>query len=167
MGLRRTPVPLLPQGGLEGLFLGNTHPELTARRGTYRVVVVRKNLSVERGEHVPFDDVRYFFYLTNDPLSEACQIVFEANDRCNQENLLAQLKSGVRALHAPVDTLVSNWAYMVMASLAWTLKAWFALRLPAQILRQGRKTIYRLLGWNRWLPVFFRGWEQARVPLRC
>ena len=30
----------------------------------------------------------------------------------------------------PVDTLLSNWAYMVMAALAWTLKAWFALRLP-------------------------------------
>jgi hypothetical protein len=30
----------------------------------------------------------------------------------------------------PVDTLLSNWVYMVMAALAWTLKAWFALRLP-------------------------------------
>lgn len=35
-----------------------------------------------------------------------------------------------KALNAPVDNLVSNWAYMVMASLAWTLKAWFALMLP-------------------------------------
>jgi hypothetical protein len=31
----------------------------------------------------------------------------------------------------PVDTLLSDWAYMVMAALAWTLKVWFALRLPA------------------------------------
>ena len=80
---------------------------------TYRVVVVRKNLSVERGEQVLFDDLRYFFYLTNDTQSGAGEIVFEANDRCNQEDLLAQLKGGVRALHAPVDNLVSNWAYMV------------------------------------------------------
>jgi hypothetical protein len=35
-------------------------------RNTYRLVVVRKNLSVEKGEKVLFDDVRYFFYLTND-----------------------------------------------------------------------------------------------------
>ena len=49
---------------------------------------------------------------------------FSANDRCNQENLHAQLKGGVRALHAPVDNLVSNWAYMVMTALAWNLKAW-------------------------------------------
>jgi hypothetical protein len=51
--------------------------------------------------------------------------VFRANDRCNQENLIEQLKNGVHALRMPVSTLVSNWAYMVMASLAWTLKAWF------------------------------------------
>ena len=58
------------------------------------------------------------------------EIVFSANDRCNQENLHAQLKSGVRSLTAPVDSLLSNWAYMVMASLAWSLKAWSALILP-------------------------------------
>jgi hypothetical protein len=99
---------------------------------TYRMVAVRKNLSVERGERVLFDDVRYFFYITNDWVRSAEQIVFLANDRCNQENLLSQLKSGVRALQAPVDNLVSNWAYMVMTSVAWTLKSWFALRLPAK-----------------------------------
>lgn len=101
----------------------------TLCKKAHRVVVLRKNLSVERGERVLFDDVRYFFYITN-RADSADQIVLLANDRCNQENLIAQLKSGVRALTAPVDNLVSNWAYMVMASLAWTLKAWFALLLP-------------------------------------
>jgi hypothetical protein len=97
---------------------------------TYRVVVVRKNLSMERGEQMLFDDVRYFFYITNDRAMSASEVVFIANNRCNQENLIAQLKNGVRALIAPVDNLLSNWAYMVMGSLAWTLKAWFALSLP-------------------------------------
>ena len=55
-----------------------------------------------------------------------------ANDRCDQENLIGQLKGGVKALAMPVDNLVSNWAYMVMASLAWSLKAWSALVLPEQ-----------------------------------
>ncbi len=32
----------------------------------------------------------------------------------------------------PVGDLVSNWASMVMASLAWSLKAWEALLLPEQ-----------------------------------
>jgi len=171
----------------------------TQCKKSYRMVVVRKNLSVERGETVLFDDVRYFFYITNDESCGVSQAVFEANARCNQENLNAQLKSGAPALQAPVDSLTSNWAYMVMASLAWTLKAWFALllpetgrwrekyaaekqavlrmefrtfvnammRLPTQIVRQARRTIYRLIGWNRWTEVFLRGWEQVRVPLRC
>ena len=58
------------------------------------------------------------------------QVVRESNDRCRQENLIEQLKNGVRALHAPLNALVANWAYMVIASLAWSLKAWFALLVP-------------------------------------
>ncbi len=103
-----------------------------ACKTTYRVVVVRKNISVEQGAQRLFDDVRYFFYLTNDRKTPAPTIVFLANDRCNQENLLEQLKNGVQAMRMPVDTLLSNWAYMVMASLAWTLKAWFALLLSEE-----------------------------------
>jgi hypothetical protein len=98
-----------------------------ACKNTYRLIVVRKNLIVEKGEVRLFDDYVYFFYLTNDWTSSPAAIVFEANQRCNQENLHAQLKSGVRALTAPVDNLESNWAYMVMTALAWNLKAWFAL----------------------------------------
>jgi hypothetical protein len=96
----------------------------------YRVVVVWKELDVYQGQKKLFDDARCFFYLTNDEEKSAKEIVFDANDRCNQENLLAQLKGGVRSLTAPVDGLFSNWAYMVMASLAWSLKAWAALMLP-------------------------------------
>jgi hypothetical protein len=94
---------------------------------SYRMIVVRKNLTVNQGEQRLFDDYCYFFYLTNDRQSTPTQIVYQANDRCNQENLHAQLKGGVRALTAPVDALESNWAYMVMVSLAWNLKAWWAL----------------------------------------
>jgi len=102
----------------------------TACEKTYRVVVVCKNLSVEQGEQMLFDDIRYFFYITNETSTPADEIVFLANDRCNQENLIEQLKNGAGAMQMPVDNWVSNWAYMVMASLAWTLKAWFALSLP-------------------------------------
>ncbi len=104
----------------------------TLCRKSYRLIVVRKNLSVEKGEAVLFEDYRYFFYLTNDRASSAADIVFLANDRCNQENLHAQLKHGVCALQAPLDNLESNWAYMVMTALAWNLKAWLALQLPEQ-----------------------------------
>ena len=165
----------------------------------YRMVVVRKNLSVEQGEMRLFDEIRYFFYITNDRTALREEIVRHANDRCNQENLIAQLKNGVSAMRMPVDTLVSNWAYMVMAALAWNLKAWYALSLPAsgrwkkehsrekqrvlrmefkkfrnlfimlpcQIVKTGRRLIYRLLGWNAHIGILFRAIDSFRHPLRC
>lgn len=96
----------------------------------YRLVALRKNISVERGENVLFCEYRYFFYVTNEREMTADEVVDQARQRCNQENLHAQLKSDVRALHAPVNTLNANWAYMTMAALAWSLKAWCALLLP-------------------------------------
>jgi len=102
----------------------------TACRKTYRMVVVRKNLAIEKGQERLFDDYKYFFYITNDWDASPDEIVFSANDRCQQENLIEQLKNGVRSLAAPVDSLLANWAYMVMTSLAWNLKAWFGLSLP-------------------------------------
>ena len=95
----------------------------------YRVVALRKNISVTRGDNVLFDEYRYFFYITNDRRLSAHEVVGEARQRCNQENLIGQLK-GARALHAPVNTLNANRAYMTMASLAWSIKAWCALLLP-------------------------------------
>lgn len=159
----------------------------TACSKAYRIVVVRKNISVEKGEQVLFPHERYFFYITNERDGTAAEVVYEANDRCNQENHIAQLKA-VRALHAPLDNLESNWAYMLMTALAWNLKAWWALTLPetgrwqhkhrdekqwvlklefktflnsfmllpCQIIKTGRKLVYRLLAWNPHLPIFFR-----------
>ena len=96
----------------------------------YRMIVLRKKIAVEKGQERLFEEYRYFFYLTNDRTGTAEQIVFSANNRCDQENLIEQLKNGVRAMRNPLDNLHSNWAYMVMCSLAWTLKAWSALLLP-------------------------------------
>jgi Transposase DDE domain group 1 len=161
----------------------------TACTQAYRMVVIRKNITKQKGEQALFDDIRYFFYITNERDLTAEEIVFSANDRCNQENLIAQLKSGVPALQAPVNTLESNGAYMVMTALAWNLKAWFALSLPVkpgrwqkrhseekewmlrlefksflnafillpcQIIKTGRKIVYRMLSWNPHLRIFFR-----------
>ena len=129
----------------------------------YRVVVVRKNLSVARGEYVLFDDLRYFFYITNDETTPAEEIVLLANDRCNQENLIEQLKNGVHAMRMPVNTLVSNGAYMVMASLAWTLKAWFALLLP----ETGRRAEQRKAEKRTVLRMEFRTFQRSFIAMPC
>lgn len=156
---------------------------------SYRIVVLRKWIVEERGQRVLAEDFRYFFYITNDRSLSQAQVIAESNGRCgDQENLIEQLKNGVRALHAPVNTLNANWAYMVIAALAWSLKIWFGLLIPvsprwrdeheaerdvvvrmdfrtflqrfvlipAQIVRNGRRLVYRLLAWRPDLPVFFR-----------
>ena len=75
---------------------------------------------------------------------------------------------------------------MVMAPLAWTLKAWFALlvrkrehrdqllvmefrrflngliRIPVQIITGGRRIIYRILGYNQWIRTFLATFERVR-----
>ena len=130
---------------------------------SYRIVVLRKNLTVERGETALFDDVRYFFYITNNRTTTASGIVRSANDRCDQENLIKQLKNGACALHMPVDNLVSNWAYMVIASLAWTLKAWFALLLPAK----GRWAQKHAAEKQRVLKMAFKTFLNAFVRVPC
>jgi hypothetical protein len=170
-----------------------------ACKRSYRMVVLRKRVGVDRGRMRLFEEYRYFFYITNDWEMTAEEVVFSANDRCDQENLIAQLKSGVRALATPVDDLVSNWAYRVMGSLAWSLKAWSALlvpvaprhraqhraerrtllrmefatyreasrRMPCQIVRTGRRLIYRFLSWNPWQGVFLRLVERLHACRLC
>ena len=135
----------------------------TACTRSYRVVALKKNLSVEKGEHVLFDDIRYFFYVTNDSTLSCSEVVQEARQRCDQENLIAQLKGGVRALHAPVNTLHANWAYMVMASLAWSLKAWVALSLPIAPRWRARHTEEQ----RRLLRMDFRTFLGAFVTVPC
>jgi Transposase DDE domain group 1 len=103
-----------------------------ACKKAYRMIVLKKKLVAEKGQLWLFEPDRFFFYITNDRTTPASEIVFLANDRCDQENLIGQLKGGVKALAMPVDDLVSNGAYMVMAGLAWSLKAWAALLLPEQ-----------------------------------
>jgi hypothetical protein len=165
--------------------------EFTYRPGkckkTYRVIVLRKNLSVERGEFLLFDDIRYFFFITNDWILTPQEIVYFAHERCDHENDIEQLKNGVNALRMPVQDLTSNWAYMVIAALAWNLKAWYGLltsnrqirgqilrmefkrflntfiNIPCLILKTGRRIVYRLVGYNGYLEEFFKTCERIKV----
>lgn len=158
--------------------------ELSYRPGAcardYLVVVLRKHLVLEKKGAQVGEEVRYFFYITNQWTWERAAVVYFANDRGNQEKLIEQLKNGVRALRAPSNTLVSNGAYMVIAALAWSLKAWLALvqpraadrqallamgfkrflqevvLLPCQVVRAGRRLLYRLLQWSPWVDLLCR-----------
>ena len=148
----------------------------------YRVVALRKNISKSKGEETLFDDIRYFFYITTcDDLTPA-EVVFAANKRCDQENVIEQLKNGVNALLVPMYDLVSNWAYMVIAALAWNVKSWFALMMhrknhrrkyirmdfrtflnhiilfPCRVVRHARSTTLRIIGYQPSLNRLLSAW---------
>lgn len=153
---------------------------------TYRIVVIRKNLTVEKGDLALFDQIRYFFFITNDHLLPPQGIVYFAHERCDHENDIDQLKNGVQAMNCPVHDLVSNWAYMVVASLAWNLKAWLGLltpkasvrhqilrmefkrfintfiMIPCLIIKTGRRIVYRLISYHGYLKEFLKTLEDLR-----
>ncbi len=184
---------------LNSEMVAEFHYQPTACAKPYRIIALRKNLTISRGEDALLDDIKIFFFITNDEESSPAELVLCANQRCNQENLCSHLKSGVHALKMPLGDLNSNWAYSVMAGLAWSLKSWFALHLraegrwkeqhaeekqevlsmefrsflnafmlvPCQIVKTGRRIVYRLLSWNRWQRVFLRAATTVTCPLRC
>jgi Transposase DDE domain group 1 len=154
---------------------------------SYLIVVVRKNISIQKGEAALFEDIKYLFYITNHTDYRAEEIVALANGRCDQENVIELLKNGVNAMRMPVDDLLSNWAYMVTSALTWNLKSWCGLLmpyrqrglevgpdgvparflhaivlLPAQTVRSGRRIIYRIMGYNRYLRDFFAACDKLR-----
>jgi hypothetical protein len=144
---------------------------------TYRIVVLKKKLKVVKGTMNLFDDVRYFFYITNDWKKTPEQIVKFYRKRADHENDIDQLKNGVKSLHSPSNTFLANWAYMIIAALAWDLKAWYGLMLPYRpigfqiirmefkrfintfinipciIIKTGRKICYNIIGYNKRLKL--------------
>lgn len=150
---------------------------------SYRVVALRKNISKMKGEHVLIDQIRYFFYITTRRDLNAAEVVRCANERCDQENVIEQLKNGVNAMRLPVYDLVSNWAYMVIASLAWNIKSWFAMMMhlkadrktyigmefrrfinsiiliPCRVVRRARSITVRIIGYQPALDRFFSAWN--------
>jgi hypothetical protein len=164
-----------------------------ACKHSYRVVALRKLIRVEKRQQLLFYEQRFFFYVSNVRKGQLSggQVVFDANARCNQENVIEQLKNGVQALRMPSDNLVANWAYLVIGSLAWNLKIWLGLCLPksepareirrmefrrfltsvmlipCQVLSTARRMVLRILSYTLWAPVlldgvpYFRRWREA------
>jgi len=128
----------------------------TACARTYRMVVVRKEIDVTSGQLFLFDKETYFFYVTNEDQNKVPgrEVIRGANRRCNQENTISQLKA-CGALSSPLDNLDSNGAYMLFASLAWTLKLWSGMMIrvkgnPNQrrVRRDARNRVIRMEFWT-------------------
>lgn len=128
----------------------------TACKKSYRMVVVRKDIDVTSGQQWLFSKENYFFYISNEPEGEvpAREVIRSSNRRCNQENTISQLNAS-GALSAPLDNLESNMAYMVFASLAWTLKTWSGMLIRVKgnegqrrVRRAARERIIRMEFWT-------------------
>lgn len=158
-----------------------------AQRG-YRMIVLRKSTVVKQGQLRLCEETRYCFYVTNVSPSvlSANAVIKQANARCDQENVIEQLKNGVRAMRMPSDSLLSNWAYLVCASLAWNLKAWLsvclpqtkeilALRrmefrrflntlmlIPCQVAKRARRVWLSVLTYSPWVRVLLDGMQWVR-----
>lgn len=153
----------------------------TNTKRDYRLIVLRKRIRVQKGQLQFADEIRYFFYISNIEGMAAAELIRENNQRCNQENIIEQFKNGVHGARLPVREFDGNWAYMAIAALAWSLKAWAGLLLPkalgaaklvrmefrkflrdvmlqpAQILKTGRRLVVRLLAVNSWTRLLLDG----------
>lgn len=147
----------------------------------YRLIVLRKRIRVQAGQLRFEDEIRYFFYISNITGMTARELICENNQRCDQENVIEQFKNGVHGARLPVREFDGNWAYMAIAALAWSLKAWSGLLLskllgaarlvrmefrkflrevmlqPAQILKSGRRVVFRLLAVGPWTRLLLEG----------
>jgi hypothetical protein len=150
---------------------------------SYRVMVVRKNISREQAQTALVEEIRYFCYITTREDLTPAAVVACAMERCDQENVIEQLKNGVNALRVPLYDLVSNWAYMVIAALAWNIMSWFAMMLqrkadrreycrmefrrflhdmiliPCRVSRRARSIVIRLIGYRPTLDRLFSAWR--------
>lgn len=134
------------------------------------------------GELTLFDELRYHYYITTRTELSPADFVQKANRRCDQEKLVAQLKNGVDAMRVPRYNLESNWAYMVIATLARNLKSWFAMFahlikdrrryvamefrrfiremiiVACHVIRRSRRITLRISGWQPSVDQLFSIW---------
>ena len=162
-----------------------------ACKRTYRMIALRKRLCVSEGQLELLDETRFHFYITNVPAEEltAAEVVYESNRRCDQENVIEQLRNGVSALRMPSDSLDANGAWLLIATLAYNIKQWLGvclgpkfrtaakeirrmefrrflrsiILLPCQFVRSARQTVLRLLTYSPWAQVLIDGTAYFRA----
>ena len=84
-----------------------------------------------------FAQFRDRYIVSNIPASWSAEEVIDATyERCDQENVIEQLGSGLAMWRMPVKQFIGNEAWMEIARLAWNMRAWIAqLALPEEAVR--------------------------------
>jgi hypothetical protein len=111
-----------------------------------RIIIIRSLVRHENPrQSTLFDIYDYRFVITNLPPSlTPSDVVDLTYQRCDQENLIAQLGSGVAMWHLPAREFGANEAWLELTRLAWNLMKWVALlALPLETLRWEQKRFRR------------------------
>ena len=104
---------------------------------TYRMILRRQRIEQSEGQEYLFDFYRYRYVVTDLPASWSAKDVIDATyQRCDQENVIEQMGSGVALWRMPVAEFDGNSAWLEIGRLAWNLGKWIALlALPAEVVR--------------------------------
>ncbi|MEN8185135.1 MAG: IS1380 family transposase [Myxococcota bacterium] len=103
---------------------------------TYRMVL-RRQLIEQSDQETLFEIYRYRYVVTDLPASWSAEEVIDTTyQRCDQENVIEQMGSGVAVWRMPVAEFDGNSAWLEIGRLAWNLGKWIAqLALPAEVVR--------------------------------
>ena len=162
-----------------------TEVELTDADGKpYRLVIRRQLLEHRQGQRLLFDEYRYRYIVTSLPASVSTQDAVDLTyERCDQENVIEQLGSGLAAWRMPVAEFDGNSAWLEIARLAWNLGKWIALlALPAevvrwewkrfrqafvyaaaQVIRRSRQIVLRFSAAHRWHQFLVAAHQQLQI----
>jgi hypothetical protein len=102
----------------------------------YRLIMIRKRVE-ESYQGQLFTHYRYRFILSNLPEKVSpAEVVRLTYQRCDQENVIEQLKNGISGMRMPTGSFAANAAYLICARLAHNLKSWLCmLALPKEVIR--------------------------------
>jgi hypothetical protein len=142
-----------------------------------RLIIRRQLIEERKGQQLLFSTYRFHYVLTNLPDDFAPSDVIDITyQRCDQENLIEQMGSGLAMWRMPVAEFDGNCAWLEIARLAWNLSKWIALLsldrevihwewkrfrlafvyLAVEVVRQARRTTIRFPKTHRFTPTILR-----------
>ena len=145
-----------------------------------RLVIRRQRIESEEGEpgqRTLWRMYRFRYVVTNLPRTWSAEdILDETYKRCDQENVIAGLSSGIAAWRMPVAEMRGNAAWLEIARFAWNLGKWIAQQalpeevsrwewkrfrrafvdIAVQVVRIARQTRVRILGAPRFAAQIIR-----------
>ncbi len=98
--------------------------KMARSKHTYRLIIRKQRIFEHNRQSLLFETWRYRFALTNMEATSANEILDLTYQRCDQENVIEQLQSGIAGMRMPTGDLLANGAFLRCARIAQNLKSW-------------------------------------------